>query len=56
MANVKPSARHRSGSMRTTPRLKTQVEAFRLVGHQLETHNERNVTTYDIDVELKTAY
>lgn len=43
-------------NLQSSSALKRQVETFRLVGHQLETHNDQNVTSYDIDVELKTAY
>lgn len=34
----------------------SQVQEFRLVGHQLETVDEQEMTRYDIDAILKTAY
>jgi len=43
-------------NLQATASLENQVETFRLVGHQLETFDSQDVTRYDIDVELKTAY
>ena len=43
-------------NLQATKSLEQQVEKFRLVGHQLETLDGQDVTRYDIDVTLKTAY
>ena len=43
-------------NLQATKSLEKQVKKFRLVGHQLETINDQDVTRYDIDVTLKTVY
>lgn len=42
--------------LQSTYSLKSQVEKIRLVGHQLDTQNDKEIIQYDIDITLKTAY